>query len=152
EALKTISSRDMTEFGSLYVLNPGDVFGHKSKRGNLMVAKVVSDALSQDVEPAAPQATSSSGSVPVIAGNGQNLIKGYEALELQNRSSSIADIEPSREFFSETKTYLIRAVGDNGEHYVGMSIGVLTGPLTFSLEARADATSHLRLQLVGGGS
>jgi hypothetical protein len=152
DAVKAASKRDTAEFRSYYVLNPGDVLGHKSKYGNFMVAKMVSDALTQAIEPPAPQAASSIAAASVVEGDGQNLIKGSEALESQIPGSTIAGIAAKKEFLSETKTYRVQAIGKNGEHYIAMPVDAASGALTFSLEASAESTSHLRLQLVSGGA
>jgi hypothetical protein len=149
EALKAMARTDIEAARAAYVREPGGLLGHKSAKGNRTVAEMVADALKHPIDPSSALAKAPAVLVPMVNGDGKNLIKEPEALEKQIVSSHASFSEASS-WFSSTKGYRIHASGSPGEHYVVLPLGSLDGPLTLSLEACAEGTSKLRLQLVAG--
>jgi hypothetical protein len=152
EVLKTMSKTDMEGFRSLYVSDPVGVLGHKSRKGNRLIAEIVAGGLKRPVEAPSPREKSTVVLVPIVKGDGKNLLSHSEDLEEQIDGSSIASFSKTPGSSSAMKIYRIQGVGPAGEHYVGMSLGALDGPLTLSLDACPEGTFKLRLQLLAGGS
>jgi hypothetical protein len=140
-SLKSLFRERPDEFKSLYIVEAGGVFGHKSPAGNLAVAKMVAAALEEPAPVVIP---------PVADRQLQELERGGGVLlsadDLSSlfASSSIAKLEPLA-----SGGYRVVATGGNTDHYLAAPIPSVNGRLTFSIEASASGSSHLRLQLLG---
>jgi hypothetical protein len=144
-ALKELSRSRVDELKSLYVQERNGVLGHKSRAGNLVVARTVAAALAL-----LPPTTSSSS---LAAPKGQEVHAeertGEVLLSAENLSSLFPSSSIARLEDNGDGAYRVTAIGGNTEHFLAGSIPSGNGTLTFSIEARASGSSHLRLQLLG---
>jgi hypothetical protein len=141
--LKDLSRKNINEFRSLYVINNG-ILGHKSRAGNLAVAKMVAAAL------ALPAPAVSAPPQPEAEGRDQGqtseVIIGGD--ELASRFQSNPDAKIAAKGTSPGgRVFRVVAAGKKGEHYVVATLPGDAGRLTLSLEAKADTSSNVRLQL-----
>jgi hypothetical protein len=147
--LKELSRKSPEEFRSLYVINNG-ILGHKSRAGNLKVAKSVAEALAASV-PAVNVSHPVQSQEPVEASDATQPILVVDNVGTLFQSSEIAKIVPQRTFFG-VHTYRLVAVGRSGEHYLAAAVPDSVGTLSFSVEASAATTSRLKLQLLRTGA
>lgn len=146
DIMKALSKQDPPTFAREYVMEPGHVFGHKSKYGNQQVAARIADELKKP--PPAPVSIplQSAAAAAPIAGNGVNILRDVEKLE--KHSNVIARVTPSY-MGGDAPSFRVSSIGGNTEHYVAIGAGSFAGgPLTFSLEAHQDDSSQLILQIV----
>ena len=145
-SLKALWQNQPDVFKSLYINEPDGVLGHKSRAGNLEVAKMVAAALALPA-PAniAPEsAVEQNGSEQ--AASGEVLLR---ADDTSLQSSPYVEIE-ALGAPSAARTYRIVAAGKPGEHYLVVPVPGGGGTLTFSVDVRADTSSNLKLQLFRG--
>jgi hypothetical protein len=139
--LKELWRNHPDEFRSLYVIR-NDVLGHKSRAGNLAVAKAVAAALA----------------IPAPAGDVSGLRANREFQEERRLREVLLSATDLSSLFPksplarlEGKTngaYRVVATGGNTEHFVAAPTPSIDGILTFSVDASAAGSSHLRLQLL----
>jgi hypothetical protein len=142
--LKELSRKDPGEFQSLYVVTNG-ILGHKSRAGNLRVAKSVAEALATAFVMSARETSPTQGTSEVD-GKAQPILVADD-LAAVFPSSGIARIVPQKAE-SADPSYRLEATGRNGEHYVAASVPDGVGTLLFSVEASSATASSIRLQLL----
>ncbi len=142
-SLKALFDANPEKFRDLYLKQPDGSLGHKSALGNLEVAKLVDAALAL---PPPPISAPDESPEERIEKEWQSILDINNPLKLF-QSSAIATIA-AREASDETGGDLIKAVGSNTEHYIAAGIPLGGDRMRFSLEARADTASQLRLQLL----
>jgi hypothetical protein len=143
--LKELSRKNPEEFRSLYVITNG-ILGHKSRAGNLKVAKSVAEALATSV-PVASVSFPVQPQEPVEANDAARPVLVAEDVGTLFQSSEIAKIVPQRTS-SAAHAYRLAAIGRSGEHYLAAAVPDGLGTLSFSVEASAATASSLRLQLL----
>jgi hypothetical protein len=143
ETLKSLSHERPDEFKSLYIPETDGTLGHKSHAGNLAVAKMVAAALAAPApaDNASRSATDREFREPERSGE---MLLSVDDLSSLFASSSIARLESKAD-----GAYRVTPTGGNTEHFLAASIPSGNGTVTFSIEARASGSSHLRLQLLG---
>jgi hypothetical protein len=147
-ALKELSQNHADEFRKLYVAQPNGLLGHKSRAGNLAVAKAVAAALALPApargssQPVAEQEVRELGAVGEVVISADEFASCFQ-------SSPHARIE-AKGAPAAAGAYRVLAIGKSGEHYVVAHLPGDAGRLTFSLEAHADTSSALKLQVFRG--
>jgi hypothetical protein len=143
-SLKALYDAHPDKFNELYLKGPDGSLGHKSPLGNLEVANIVKAALALP-----PPHRSSPEEVPA-----EETVKAWSSvLDVSDpmtlfQSSEIATIAASSEADGKPGE-LIKATGLKGEHYIATAIPQNGGTVKFSVEARAETSTQLKLQLVG---
>jgi hypothetical protein len=149
--LRSARSRSVEELRSYYVREPDGTTGHKSSFGNLQVAKLIAAALKD--APArrerSPRRPSTGPVVEDAPSEIKNLVPDSERLETVALSVPHAELSRVRSWFSAVRSYRISAKGESGEHYVVIPyIAVEQGSVIASLEAHAEGTPNVRMQLI----
>jgi hypothetical protein len=156
--LKTLYAEDQARFRGSYVLNPGNILGHKSAAGNLEVAKRLAAILAEGLPPNEPSSLAAEEQVNPMRTDNEvaetgPLTSGDKSLPLspdraEAATNYMARVKPTGYWGFGESAYRISAIGGKGEHYVTFSADAPEGPLTLSAEAKADSSSALILQIV----
>lgn len=144
--LKDIQRRGTDALKPYYNMH-GDVYGHMSPLGNALIASVIVAALK---EPPAQGVAADYVPDAFIPGDGKNLIPTSEALDKVVGGSAIATFAPLAKT-SDPRVYRLVAAGPAGEHYIGIGLAPVSrgvAPYTLSMEAKADGTSCLDIQIL----
>lgn len=148
DRLREVAARDQLELKKYYVMSAdGQSFGHMSPLGNKLVATVVSQAL-EAPPPAAIDINEPEAPLSEVRGDGTNLLSESAPLDRAILSTPHAVVTSSHVMPWSSPDYKLTARGAAGEHYVALPRpDILAGTYTFSLQAKANSVSHIRVQL-----
>lgn len=139
--LRAILKADPKAVRDYYVMT-GEVPGHMSSRGNLHAAQLLHAALTGAPPVFAPP------KAPTIA-PGTRATPPHEDLLRYAASAPIATFSPG----PAKGELVLTATGPAGEHYWGVGpLNSTPGVSTLTLEVRAVAASHVRVQLLDGAT
>ena len=145
-SLKAFWQSDPDKFKSLYVARADGTLGHKSRAGNFEWASRVAAALALPTPASTSSELAADQESSKPQASGEVLLSNDAISALFQTSLADARIE-TKGALSDAPTHRLVANGKPGEHYLVLSVGDSTGTLTFSVEASADTSSNLRLQL-----
>jgi hypothetical protein len=144
-ALKELSKAHLDQFQALYVMHEGGIYGHKSRAGNLKVAEMVAAALASPPPAVVSQPIGPAPETPQ-AQQPDEVVSDTRDLPTIFPNSAIAALDAWHG--SSQDAYRFRARGGNTEHYLMAPVEGSGGTYTFSIEAKADNTPFMRLQLL----
>jgi hypothetical protein len=150
DRMHALYREDPKSIEALY-FKQNDLFTHFTPRGNREVAMLVAEALK--AQPAKGVASDYQ-LAPFVPGDGRNLFVGSGALEDLVSESQGVLLRKLVRGASEAQGFQMSASGVKGEHFIALKpVSVDGGPITLSLEVRAEESEAFRVELfVGSGS